>query len=177
MPISRNTTRCLPKAPQTAEAVLDEETAARRLQRAYRLQLDIFRYFGAKLFVMWDGSAACHGMINFVNSLIAQPARFLACSDSASSSYLAHYMTRQWRLAPPVVLITVTGGAGTFELSPQLQSVFSNGLASAATTSRAWVVTGGTDSGVMKMVGAASESRTIRIAPLLVPERRGAWRQ
>ena len=43
-------------------------------------------------------------------------------------------------------------------LDRKLQSVFDRGLVSAAASTNAWVITGGTDTGVMKLVGNAFNS-------------------
>ena len=71
--------------------------------------------------------------------------------------------------------------ARDFELSPPLARAFKSGLVEAATSSRGWIVTGGTDTGVMKLVGdACLESHlsvpVIGIAPCAASrgERRGA---
>lgn len=55
----------------------------------------------------------------------------------------------------PRLLISVTGGARDFELSPQLELVLKRGLRQAALITNAWIVTGGTDCGIMKYVGDA----------------------
>ena len=61
------------------------------------------------------------------------------------------------------MVITVVGGAQDFTLTPQLQSTFSSGLASAAMSSRARVLTGGTNTGVMKMVGKAMQEQAPKV--------------
>eukprot|EP00041_Stephanoeca_diplocostata_P039357 m.1618112 g.1618112 ORF g.1618112 m.1618112 type:complete len:2175 (-) comp25376_c1_seq2:5314-11838(-) len=55
----------------------------------------------------------------------------------------------------PRLLISVTGGALDFELSKELESVLKRGLRRAAEATDAWIVTGGTDCGIMKYVGQA----------------------
>ena len=118
--------------------------AAVRLQRAWRRQLAIYLHYGAELFCMRDTSFARHGSLSFVNSIEARSkkASFLAFSDTTSAAFLLHFITRQWKLHPPECLFTIVGSAQDFQLSSMLQSVFSEGLASAATSCRAWVITG-----------------------------------
>ena len=128
------------------------------IQRTFRNELAVYRFFGADLFVMFNGGAPPFGTINFSSSLTATPAKFLACSDSASPVYLANLMKRQWRLAPPEVILSVVGSAQDFTLEPQLQLAFADGLARVASASRAWILTGGTDTGVMKMTGTAMQA-------------------
>ena len=52
-------------------------------------------------------------------------------------------------------MVSVTGGAKTFKLPIKLKQLFSNGLYKVAQTTGAWVITGGTNTGVMKHVGEA----------------------
>ena len=51
--------------------------------------------------------------------------------------------------------MSVTGGAKAFRLPVKLKQLFSNGLYKVAQTTGAWVITGGTNTGVMKHVGEA----------------------
>ena len=88
-------------------------------------------------------------------------------ADSTPVAYLANFITHQWELRTPDVLISVVGSAQDFTLSTHLQSIFSVGLSSAATTSNAWIFTGGTDTGVMKLVGAAMQEKEARTVPLI----------
>ena len=52
----------------------------------------------------------------------------------------------------------MTGGAKKFNLSHGLKNAFKEGLIKAACSTDAWIITGGTNTGVMRLVGeAASE--------------------
>lgn len=64
-------------------------------------------------------------------------------------------LTEHWKLPIPKLLISVTGGAQRFDLNRQLKAVFKRGLINAATTTGAWIITGGTATGVMQFVGEA----------------------
>ena len=75
--------------------------------------------------------------------------------------------TAAGRLSTPEVIITVTGGAQELVLSPRLYHLFSEGLTSAALSAKAWIVTGGTDSGVMKLVGQAIAARGATGIPVI----------
>ena len=73
-----------------------------------------------------------------------------------------------WRMPPPSAVISVTGGARSLDMTDKQQLVFRRGLLSAASITNAWIFTGGTDSGVMSMVGktlAESEVPCIGVAP------------
>eukprot|EP00052_Salpingoeca_macrocollata_P008513 m.67423 g.67423 ORF g.67423 m.67423 type:complete len:1434 (-) comp16628_c0_seq2:32-4333(-) len=59
-----------------------------------------------------------------------------------------------WRLRPPSLLVSVTGGAANFNLPSELHTVLRDGLLKTAAFTNAWIMTGGTHSGVMKLVGS-----------------------
>ena len=129
--------------------------AAVRLQRFYRKQLLIYKRFGVDLFCMKGGSPACHGTIEFVKHPTLGPAPFLVVADTSSPIFVGNFLFRNWKLPLPEVIITVSGGAQDFDMSPQLLSSFTHGLTSAASSAKAWILTAGTDTGVMKLVGMA----------------------
>lgn len=58
-------------------------------------------------------------------------------------------------MRPPKLLISVTGGAQDFELDKNLELMLKRGLRRAAEATDAWVVTGGSNCGIMKYVGQA----------------------
>ena len=77
---------------------------------------------------------------------------------------MVKHMLTNWRLAPPSVLISVNGGAGTLDITSKQEAVFKQGLLDAARQasaggdedqikSAAWIMTGGTNTGVMKLTG------------------------
>jgi CRP-like cAMP-binding protein len=68
---------------------------------------------------------------------------------------LCDFMRTQWNLAPPSVIISVTGDAGPLNLRPHKREIFRTALLNATRSTNAWIVTGGTSSGVMKLVGDA----------------------
>ena len=60
---------------------------------------------------------------------------------------------KEWKLTKPKLLISVTGGAQNFDVDKKLKKEFKRGLFNAASASNAWVITSGTDCGVMQWVG------------------------
>ncbi|XP_053387178.1 transient receptor potential cation channel subfamily M member 2-like isoform X2 [Mercenaria mercenaria] len=72
-------------------------------------------------------------------------------------------LTDHWKLPIPKLLISVTGGAQRFDLNPRLKAVFKRGLINAATTTGAWIITGGTATGVMQFVGEAVRDHLITL--------------
>lgn len=60
-----------------------------------------------------------------------------------------------WKLKPPKLIISVTGGAKLDGLNPRLRDVFCNGVVKAAYSTNGWITTGGSYSGIMKYIGEA----------------------
>ncbi|KAM4046792.1 LOW QUALITY PROTEIN: transient receptor potential cation channel subfamily M member 2-like [Anomaloglossus baeobatrachus] len=82
-------------------------------------------------------------------------AKYVRASCDTKPSVLFDLMTQQWGLSVPSLLISVTGGAKNFNISPRLKNQFSRGLVKAAQSTGAWIITGGSHAGVMKHVGEA----------------------
>lgn len=68
-----------------------------------------------------------------------------------------------WQLPPPSALISVTGGAGSLNMTDKQKLVFRRGLLSAARTTNAWIMTGGTNAGVMEMVGRMLQESSVEV--------------
>ncbi len=62
---------------------------------------------------------------------------------------------RGFGLSTPQLILSVTGGAQHFTIDEDIKSAFKLGLMKAAKTTNAWITTGGTNFGVMKLVGDA----------------------
>lgn len=65
------------------------------------------------------------------------------------------YGEKTWALQKPKLILSVTGGAKNFAVNPRIKNAFKNGIIKAAVSTDAWVITGGTNQGVMKLVGDA----------------------
>ncbi|KAF7658007.1 hypothetical protein LDENG_00019260 [Lucifuga dentata] len=81
--------------------------------------------------------------------------KYARVSTDTQPEILYQLLTEQWKLSPPNLLISVTGGAKNFYLKARLKNIFHRGLIKVAQTTGAWIVTGGTHTGVMKHVGQA----------------------
>uniref|UniRef100_A0A8C7TEZ4 TRPM SLOG domain-containing protein n=1 Tax=Oncorhynchus mykiss TaxID=8022 RepID=A0A8C7TEZ4_ONCMY len=81
--------------------------------------------------------------------------KYVRVSSDTSPDLLYQLLTEQWKLPPPNLLISVTGGAKNFYMKPHLTALFRRGLIKVAQTTGAWIITGGTHAGVMKHVGQA----------------------
>ena len=86
------------------------------------------------------------------------PARFVVVSSRADAQSICKVMTDAWRLARPSVILSVTGAAGSLALGAQLEDAYVQGLANAASSTRSWIITGGSDQGVMALTGKVMSS-------------------
>uniref|UniRef100_A0A8C4FHA6 Transient receptor potential cation channel subfamily M member 2 n=1 Tax=Catagonus wagneri TaxID=51154 RepID=A0A8C4FHA6_9CETA len=87
--------------------------------------------------------------------------KFVRVSQDTPCSTIYHLMTQHWGLDVPSLLISVTGGAKDFNMKPRLRSVFRRGLVKVAQTTGAWIITGGSHTGVMKQVGEAVRTSSL----------------
>ena len=68
---------------------------------------------------------------------------------------LVEFMRHSWGMQMPSVIFAVTGSANEFELRPKFRDAFMSALLNATRSTNAWIVTGGSDTGIMKLVGDA----------------------
>jgi hypothetical protein len=61
-------------------------------------------------------------------------------------------MHEAWSLDSPNLIISITGGAQDFTIDANTKKAFKKGLIKAAKTTNAWIVTGGTNFGCMRLV-------------------------
>lgn len=89
------------------------------------------------------------------------PAKYCCLSDATNVNDVFKLLDSGWELKRPSVLISITGSAQDIELEPKLEHEFAAGLAAAASCTHGWVVTSGTDAGVMSIVGKALKERNL----------------
>ncbi|PIK61557.1 putative transient receptor potential cation channel subfamily M member 6 [Apostichopus japonicus] len=80
---------------------------------------------------------------------------YLRLSHDAAAEDALQLITDVWNLKLPKLLIEVTGGSDDFHLHPKLCRQFRKSIVKVAATTGAWILTGGTHTGVMKYVGEA----------------------
>ena len=85
------------------------------------------------------------------------PTKWAAVGPDSETADVLDLLTRTWQLQWPHVIISVTGAAvgHVDDLSPATRAVVQRGLLDAVRATKAWVVTGGTDGGVVRLVGEA----------------------
>ncbi|XP_022809876.1 transient receptor potential cation channel subfamily M member 3-like, partial [Stylophora pistillata] len=87
--------------------------------------------------------------------------KFIRISHDTDPEKVLRLLREEWRLDLPKLLISVTGGAKNFVLHSKLKHVLRQGLLKAAQTTGAWIITGGTNTGVMRHVGEAVKGHTV----------------
>ncbi|XP_052279179.1 transient receptor potential cation channel subfamily M member 3-like isoform X3 [Dreissena polymorpha] len=104
-----------------------------------------------------------YGVLEFQGAPHPSKAQYVRLSsyDSKADQVLQLLLT-QWGLELPKLLITVHGGILNFDLQPKLKRVFRKGLLKAAKTTGAWIITGGTNTGVTRHVGDAISDRSLK---------------
>ena len=102
---------------------------------------------------MHDGSHARFGAVRFSGSKYA-PSKWAAVSVHSKVGDAYQMIQDAWNLTRPPVIISVTGSALDTNLKPKDMVIFRRGLRNAARATNAWIVTGGTNQGVMKLVGS-----------------------
>lgn len=120
-----------------------------------RMRAPFRRYHGPETFRLASGDIAQCGAIAFFEGYEAG-ADWLRVGPRTSARQLLSFMLHYWKLRRPSVIISVTGSAQGFSLDPRAAQVVQRGLASAASATRAWVITGGLNVGVMQLAGHAT---------------------
>ena len=65
-------------------------------------------------------------------------------------------MQHEWKLEVPSLIISVTGDASkSFDLRPEYHRMFTHALVNASLRTKAWIITGGSNRGIMKAMGDA----------------------
>ncbi|KAK7112164.1 hypothetical protein V1264_011657 [Littorina saxatilis] len=82
---------------------------------------------------------------------------YMRVDDKCDMDKVWSVLTECWQLPKPRMLISVTGGAKRFYLRPRLKNILKQGLVNAAVSTGAWIITGGTATGVMEFVGEAAQ--------------------
>ncbi|KAJ8035334.1 Transient receptor potential cation channel subfamily M member 2 [Holothuria leucospilota] len=83
------------------------------------------------------------------------PTKFVRADISTDPEVLWTLLTKQWKLPPPKLVMTVTGGTPDWQWNALPRKVFQKGLIKAAQSTDAWIFTGGRKFGMMNVVGDA----------------------
>eukprot|EP00057_Strongylocentrotus_purpuratus_P006530 XP_011661004.1 PREDICTED: transient receptor potential cation channel subfamily M member 1 isoform X3 [Strongylocentrotus purpuratus] len=114
-----------------------------------------------------------NGQLYFKGKMASpKPVKYVRISNNTDPKLALKILTKYWKLSIPQLVISVSGGAKNFKLNAQDQATFNRGLIKAIQTIAVWVISGGTNVGVRKVVGTAiREARSMsRIAKEKMPK-------
>ena len=139
-----------------------------KLHEAARLLQQFYLYKRSRALTRRKGSVLSTGRLRFWQQMQSggrhKPAPFVRTASSRAHGCLGvhdqaeavmRWLINETGLLPPSVLISVTGSAQTLNLVGAVQQLFERGLVRAARMQGTWILTGGTSTGVMKLVGDA----------------------
>lgn len=138
-----------------ARAVTKIAAVWRSFLACRRLERELLRSYQPDAFCLKDGRPAEYGRVAFETGGAHEPARYIRLSDESDIDKVVGLARTAWHMRDAQVVISVTGSAQELKLEPHVCEVLSRGLVRAALQTNAWLVTGGTDTGVMKLVGEA----------------------
>ncbi|XP_062390193.1 transient receptor potential cation channel subfamily M member 2-like [Sardina pilchardus] len=81
--------------------------------------------------------------------------KYVRVSSDTPPDVLYDLITKYWKLRPPNLLISYSGGAKNFKTRTHLRQKHRRSLIKVAQSTGAWIITGGTHTGMMKQVGMA----------------------
>ena len=98
----------------------------------------------------------CFGNIRFKNQdTMNSNSPYIRINDDVDVNQLVELLHMRWKLSKPSLIISVTGGAADFAMKKKDHDRLRQGLQRVAATKGAWVITGGTNAGIMKICGEA----------------------
>ncbi|CAM4802278.1 unnamed protein product [Rotaria magnacalcarata] len=106
-----------------------------------------------------------NGTITFSDNK-SNRAQFIRIPPDASVWHVKELMHRKWCTERPSLVISITGGAKDYNMKPRLLRAFRRGLLKVASTTGAWIITGGMNRGIMKLVGEIVQTNPNRSRPI-----------
>ena len=91
----------------------------------------------------------------FIKLLKKKNFKYIRIEYKANIREMVEYLHGKFNIKKPQLIISVTGGAKNFTIPLKTKNAFKLGLIKAATSTNALIITGGTNTGVMKLVGDA----------------------
>ncbi len=83
--------------------------------------------------------------------------KFIKINASSDAKVALDYMTSKqgFDLSPPKLILSIIGSGLKFTINEDIKIPFKRGLIKAAKTTNAWIIAGGTNMGLMKLIGDA----------------------
>lgn len=84
--------------------------------------------------------------------LSKHPFQYVRLSYDTKTEVILQLLLKEWQMELPKLVISVHGGMQKFELHPRIKQLLGKGLIKAAVTTGAWILTGGVNTGKMKIM-------------------------
>ncbi|XP_071505230.1 transient receptor potential cation channel subfamily M member 3-like [Diadema antillarum] len=104
-----------------------------------------------------------YGLLEFQGAGHGNKAKYIRLADDTPPDMVLQLLKKHWNLGLPNLLISMRGGLQDFAIQPKLKRVLCKGLGKAARTTGAWIVTGGTNTGVTMLVGDALNNHSVKM--------------
>ena len=97
-----------------------------------------------------------YGDIEF-NGSLSLASKYARVNDNADMNKVRELLTDHWEMLNPRprLVLSIIGGAKNFKLEGRKRETFKSGLIAATRATNAWILSGGTNTGVMKLAGEA----------------------
>ncbi|XP_071793905.1 transient receptor potential cation channel subfamily M member 3-like isoform X1 [Asterias amurensis] len=109
-----------------------------------------------------------YGIVEFQGAGHGNKANYIRLSDTTEPDTILQLLQGCWNLDLPNLVISIRGGLQNFQLQPKLKRVLCKGLNKAARTTGAWILTGGTNTGVTLHVGDALNNHSVKMRGRIV---------
>ena len=105
--------------------------------------------------------------MDFEGNSSVKAAKYVRLADNTTIASVKEFIVEQWGLLRPRphLVLSIVGGAKNFHMDGRKKETFKAGLIGAARATNAWVLSGGTNTGVMKLVGAGGAGGGGRLFP------------
>ena len=112
-------------------------------------------------------STNAYGQIEFEGIQASKLTKYLRLADNSTMSSVKEFICDYWNLMKPRphLVLSIVGGAKNFKLDGRKKETFKRGLIAAAQATNAWILSGGTHAGCMKLIG-----ETVREGQFLVSD-------
>ncbi|XP_011674872.2 transient receptor potential cation channel subfamily M member 2 [Strongylocentrotus purpuratus] len=87
--------------------------------------------------------------------------RYALIPSNACPTDVVNFLLEKWRLPKPNLVISIVGGTSKFHMNIQRREVFRVGIAKAAATTGAWIISSGLNCGIVKTVGEAVKDHAV----------------
>ncbi|CAF1177228.1 unnamed protein product [Didymodactylos carnosus] len=104
--------------------------------------------------------AKSYGIIEFPDNRYKK-AQFIRVAPDTSIDHIKHLLFNVWSDTQPSLVISITGGAKKYKMPPRMVKAFRQGLLKVASSTGAWIITGGLNTGIMKLIG-----EIVRVKPV-----------